>query len=76
MYFIAVSRFSGDVQWSETGDRYLMKLFRDHLFHQVQPSGKPWLDLAHIVQTLNKVGMVINGCGDLILPFSVGRWRR
>ncbi|XP_064400675.1 PAN2-PAN3 deadenylation complex subunit pan3-like [Halichondria panicea] len=47
--------FSGDPQWSETGDRYLMKLFRDHLFHQVHNSGKPWVDLAHIVQTLNKL---------------------
>ncbi len=55
-FLVPVCRFSGDPQWSETGDRYLMKLFRDHLFHQVHNSGKPWVDLAHIVQTLNKVG--------------------
>ncbi len=55
--FRCLCRFSGDPQWSETGDRYLMKLFRDHLFHQVHNSGKPWVDLAHIVQTLNKVGV-------------------
>ena len=48
-------RFAGDSQWSETGDRYLLKLFRDYLFHQVLPTGEPWVDLAHIVQTLNKV---------------------
>lgn len=24
-----------DTSWSETGDRYLLKLFRDHVFHQV-----------------------------------------
>lgn len=48
-------RFDGDPQWSETGDRYLLKLFRDYLFHQVLPSGAPWVDLAHIVQSLNKV---------------------
>lgn len=52
----SVSRYDGDPQWSETGDRYLLKLFRDYLFHQVLPSGAPWVDLSHIVQSLNKVG--------------------
>lgn len=23
--------------WSETGDQYVLKLFRDHVFHQVTP---------------------------------------
>jgi PAB-dependent poly(A)-specific ribonuclease subunit 3 len=27
-----------DPAWSETGDRYLLKLFRDFVFHQVYPS--------------------------------------
>ena len=27
--------FGGDRRWSETGDRYLLKLFRDYVFHQV-----------------------------------------
>lgn len=30
--------FDHDRQWSETGDRYLLKLFRDYVFHQVEPS--------------------------------------
>ncbi|XP_072171450.1 PAN2-PAN3 deadenylation complex subunit pan3-like, partial [Diadema setosum] len=47
--------FHGDVQWSETGDRYLLKLFRDHLFHQVKENGSPWLNMSHIVQCLNKL---------------------
>lgn len=47
--------FNGDGSWSETGDRYLLKLFRDYLFHQVTPEGAPWIDLAHIVQSLNKL---------------------
>ena len=29
--------FDHDRQWSETGDRYLLKLFRDYVFHQVEP---------------------------------------
>ena len=54
-FFASDHRFAGDEQWSETGDRYLLKLLRDYLFHQVLPSGAPWINLAHIVQTLNKV---------------------
>lgn len=44
-----------DPSWSETGDRYLIKLFRDHLFHQVTETGEPWLDMSHIITSLNKV---------------------
>lgn len=44
-----------DATWSETGDRYMLKLFRDYVFHQVSEDGRPWLDMAHIVQCLNKL---------------------
>jgi PAB-dependent poly(A)-specific ribonuclease subunit 3 len=27
--------FAQDPSWSETGDRYLLKLLRDYIFHQV-----------------------------------------
>ncbi|XP_030205541.1 PAN2-PAN3 deadenylation complex subunit PAN3 [Gadus morhua] len=47
--------FQKDPSWSETGDRYLLKLFRDHLFHQVTEAGTPWIDLSHIVSCLNKL---------------------
>ncbi|XP_033118172.1 PAN2-PAN3 deadenylation complex subunit pan3-like [Anneissia japonica] len=47
--------FNGDPAWSETGDRYLLKLFRDYLFHQVNEAGAPWIDMAHIVHCLNKL---------------------
>lgn len=47
--------FNMDPTWSETGDRYLLKLFRDYLFHQVTEDGRPWIDAAHIVQCLNKL---------------------
>lgn len=50
-------RFQKDPTWSETGDRYLLKLFRDHLFHQVTEAGTPWIDLSHIVSCLNKVSL-------------------
>jgi len=53
--FISVFRFNLDPAWSETGDRYMLKLFRDYLFHQVTEEGRPWLDMSHVVQTLNKL---------------------
>lgn len=52
---ITFPRFQKDPTWSETGDRYLLKLFRDHLFHQVTEAGAPWIDLSHIISCLNKV---------------------
>ncbi|XP_015114391.1 PAN2-PAN3 deadenylation complex subunit PAN3 [Diachasma alloeum] len=44
-----------DVTWAETGDRYMLKLFRDYVFHQVTADDKPWLDMAHVVSCLNKL---------------------
>ena len=48
-----------DTQWSETGERYMLKLFRDYLFHQVDENGHPWLDMAHMITALNKVKLLI-----------------
>lgn len=47
--------FNMENTWSETGDRYMLKLFRDYVFHQVTEDGQPWIDMAHIVQCLNKL---------------------
>jgi PAB-dependent poly(A)-specific ribonuclease subunit 3 len=47
--------FEHDRQWAETGDRYLLKLFRDHVFHQVDAHGAPAIDLAHVLACLNKL---------------------
>jgi PAB-dependent poly(A)-specific ribonuclease subunit 3 len=44
-----------DPTWAETGDRYLLKLFRDYIFHQVTADGRPWLDLSHVVHCLNRL---------------------
>lgn len=42
--------------WSETGDRYLLKLFRDFVFHDCDPTdGAPRLDWGHVVEALNKL---------------------
>jgi len=47
--------FDMDPAWSETGDRYIIKLFRDYVFHQVDEAGLPVLDVAHVLTCLNKV---------------------
>ncbi|XP_050683901.1 PAN2-PAN3 deadenylation complex subunit PAN3 isoform X2 [Leptidea sinapis] len=47
--------FNNDLQWAETGNRYLLKLFRDYMFHAVSLDGRPWMDYAHIVYCLNQL---------------------
>ncbi|KAF3913197.1 hypothetical protein AA313_de0206168 [Arthrobotrys entomopaga] len=47
--------FAHDHKWSETGDRYLIMLFRDYVFHQVDENGNPVLDLVHVLTCLNKL---------------------
>jgi len=48
-------RFALEPRWSETGDRYIIKLFRDYVFHQVDEHGKPLLNMSHVLTCLNKV---------------------
>lgn len=57
--------FDLDPSWSETGDRYLLKLFRDYVFHQVYEDGSPVVDFGHVVECLNKV---FNPIGFTDLP--------
>ncbi|CAO3638652.1 unnamed protein product [Cunninghamella blakesleeana] len=47
--------FDMDPRWSETGDRYIIKLFRDYVFHQVDENGVPVVDMAHVLTCLNKL---------------------
>ena len=47
--------FARDLRWSETGDRYIIKLFRDYVFHQVDHECRPVLDLGHMLTCLNKL---------------------
>lgn len=48
-------RFNLDGSWSETGDRYMLKLYRDYLFHAVNEDGRPFLDVGHITYSLNQL---------------------
>ncbi len=47
-------QLNGDQRWSETGDRYLLKLFRDFVFHQVDELGNPVNDWGLVVEAINK----------------------
>ena len=47
--------YSRAPQWSETGDRYVLKLFRDYVFHQNQADGAPVLEVGHVISALNKL---------------------
>lgn len=47
--------FDHDPRWSETGDRYYLKLFRDYVFHSVDENNNPVVDLAHVLTCLNKL---------------------
>jgi hypothetical protein len=58
LMLIVPHRFARDQRWSETGDRYIIKLFRDYVFHQVDEHGNPLLNLGHVLACLSKVGTV------------------
>ena len=45
----------GNTQWSQTESRYLLKLFKDYVFHQNDSSGKPNLDYGHVIDSLNQL---------------------
>ncbi|RMZ81087.1 hypothetical protein DV738_g2514, partial [Chaetothyriales sp. CBS 135597] len=47
--------FDHDRQWSENGERYYLKLFRDYVFHQVDAQNRPVIDLGHVLSCLNKL---------------------
>ncbi|KZT37126.1 hypothetical protein SISSUDRAFT_1048869 [Sistotremastrum suecicum HHB10207 ss-3] len=47
--------FDHEPRWSETGDRYIIRLFRDYVFHQVDENGNPVVNLSHVLTCLNKL---------------------
>eukprot|EP01129_Flabellula_baltica_P000284 TRINITY_DN10315_c0_g1_i1.p1 TRINITY_DN10315_c0_g1~~TRINITY_DN10315_c0_g1_i1.p1 ORF type:complete len:480 (-),score=76.38 TRINITY_DN10315_c0_g1_i1:42-1481(-) len=52
--------FNNSPHWSETGDRYLVKLFRDYVFHQVTEDRNPVIDFGFVVDCLNKLDAGVN----------------
>lgn len=42
-------------RWAQSGDCYVLTLFRDFVFHQADGAGNPIMDLGHVVSALNKL---------------------
>lgn len=55
--------FRNDKSWCETGKRYLLKLFRDYLFHEMDKDGNAIIDYGFIIDVLYKVD---NECNEKI----------
>ena len=47
--------FGPNRRWAQSGDCYVLTLFRDFVFHQADGAGNPIMDLGHVVTTLNKL---------------------
>ncbi|KAJ3220340.1 PAB-dependent poly(A)-specific ribonuclease subunit 3 [Dinochytrium kinnereticum] len=47
--------YETDEAWSESGQFYPLKLFRNFIFHQMDEAGNPILDMGYVLQCLNKV---------------------
>lgn len=47
--------YDGNPKWSDVGDRYILKLFRDYVFHQVNAEGRPVVNMGHILECMNKL---------------------
>ncbi len=56
-----------DQRWSETGDRYILKLFRDYLFHSQNEIEQPIINVAHVIDTLDKLD---GGSREIIMLMS------
>jgi hypothetical protein len=59
---------AGGAGWCDTGDRYLLQLFREFVFHQGEREGGRVVDWGHVLEQLNKVRACVRagvcwGCG-------------
>jgi len=52
-FFSSLLFDSSSSGWSETGDRYLLSLFRDLVFHSLHSGDTPNVDWGHVVHQLN-----------------------
>ena len=73
----------GGYSWSDTGDRYILRLFRDFVFHQKDEEGRAVVDFGHVIDSLAKLDVgdseTIPLCspdGKTVLVCSYGDVRR
>ena len=72
-----------DWRWATTGDRYIVQLFRDYMFFQVDETGRPFFDVGHVTDCLAKVDvgsfepiMLMNRDGSTVLITNFNDVRR
>ncbi len=72
-----------DWRWASTGDRYIVQLFRDYMFFQVDETGRPFFDVGHATDCLAKVDvgsfesiMLMNRDGSTVLITNFNDVRR
>lgn len=46
---------SAEQPWPDSSDRYMLSLFRDHLYHQMSEDRRPWIDVNQIINSLTKL---------------------
>ncbi|XP_026192340.1 PAN2-PAN3 deadenylation complex subunit PAN3-like [Cyclospora cayetanensis] len=77
-FVVERGQLGAESNWSEVGDRYIARLFRDYLFFQQGAEGEPILDIAHVWDSVFKcdlgtaetaVLMSRDGASVLLLPF-------
>ncbi|GJQ09307.1 hypothetical protein GpartN1_g1098.t1 [Galdieria partita] len=51
-------------QWSETEDKYILRLFYDYMFHPYDNKKKRFFDISHVIECLNRVDV---GSEELML---------
>ena len=57
-----------DINWSESGEKFPIILFYDYVFHQADETGKPVMDLTHVLRCLNKLDAGIGEKLMLVTP--------
>ncbi|SCV02379.1 LANO_0F17436g1_1 [Lachancea nothofagi CBS 11611] len=57
-----------DINWSESGEKFPIILFYDYVFHQTDESGKPDMDLTHVLRCLNKLDAGVGEKLMLVTP--------
>jgi len=62
--------FGMNTRRGEQGERYFLKLFRDHVFHRNNEDGTPIVDLAHTIDSLIKLDV---GSPEPVLLTFAGR---
>ncbi|SCU81135.1 LADA_0B11386g1_1 [Lachancea dasiensis] len=57
-----------DINWSDSGAKFPIILFYDYVFHQTDESGKPVMDLTHVLRCLNKLDAGVGEKLMLVTP--------